>query len=65
MAEHTNDVNLDGVKHLDKMVRDNPAHGKDDREGAVHVGARDEGRGHRRRPSTPSARTSSRGRDAS
>ena len=28
MAEHTNDVNLDGVKHLDQAVRDNPALGK-------------------------------------
>jgi hypothetical protein len=24
MAEHENDVNLDGVKHLDTMVRENP-----------------------------------------
>jgi len=28
MAEHTNDVNLDGLKHLDQMVRENPAMGK-------------------------------------
>jgi uncharacterized OsmC-like protein len=28
MAEHTNDVNLDGIKHLDQVVRDNPAMGK-------------------------------------
>ncbi len=28
MAEQLNDVNLDTVKHLDKMVRDNPAMGK-------------------------------------
>ncbi len=28
MAEHKNDVNLDGVKHLDTMVRENPALGK-------------------------------------
>ena len=28
MAEHKNDVNLDGVKHLDTMVRENPAMGK-------------------------------------
>ena len=28
MAEHTNDVNLEGVKHLDQAVRDNPAMGK-------------------------------------
>ena len=28
MAEHMNDVNLDGVKHLDATVRENPALGK-------------------------------------
>jgi uncharacterized OsmC-like protein len=28
MAEHTNDVNLEAVKHLDQAVRDNPALGK-------------------------------------
>ena len=28
MTEHNNDVNLDGVKHLDTMVRENPALGK-------------------------------------
>src|SRR5262245_66390572 len=28
MGEHINDVNLDGVKHLDTMVRENPAMGK-------------------------------------
>jgi uncharacterized OsmC-like protein len=28
MPEHTNDVNLDDVKQMDKMVRDNPALGK-------------------------------------
>ncbi len=28
MAEHTNDVNLEGIKHLDTAVRDNPDLGK-------------------------------------
>src|SRR6266849_2388498 len=28
MADHKNDVNLDGVKQLDKTVRENPAMGK-------------------------------------
>jgi uncharacterized OsmC-like protein len=28
MAEHVNDVNLDGIKHLDQVVRENPAMGK-------------------------------------
>ena len=46
MAEQRNDE-PDGVK-MDTMVRRTPPW-EDDREGALHVGARDKGRGHRRR----------------
>ena len=38
MAEHTNDVDLDGVKQFDQAVRDNPALGKAlGRRGKEHV----------------------------